>query len=113
MTIKQAKTEAGKTRSEVKAFDFKPAIVGAKAYNAAHPELYPSKLVQEIKWGAHKIGYVSTRWERHSRNFYTITEDLDYNQVGDAHYTGELVGAVIAHVWAVQKAVEVIRHANA
>jgi len=46
---------------------------------------------------------VETWWDRYSRNWVTQTKDAEGNQVGHADYTGERLGAAIAHVWALSR----------
>ena len=52
---------------------------------------------------------VETWWDCQSRNYVTSTyrwhpakgDDPYWGQEGDSHYTGDLLGAAIAHFWAI------------
>jgi len=46
---------------------------------------------------------VDTWWDRSSRNFITMTLDLQGHQIGDCDTTGNSNDAAVAHMWAIQR----------
>lgn len=86
-------------------------VASAVAYERMHQLLNRNRLAAELF--ASRVnrlvidpvtGFsVETWWDRYSRNWVTQTKDAEGNQVGSADYSGEKLGAAIAHLWALSR----------
>lgn len=83
------------------------------ARNAIALKIFNCRRYRIVTIGDHRV---ETWWESSTRNFVTQLKkrrETDWDQIGDADYTGEKTGAAIAHFWALTRAIKANENAPA
>jgi hypothetical protein len=84
-----------------------------KDRNAIALKIFTSRRYRDVILSSHRV---ETWWDSSTRNFVTQLKkrsDTDWDQIGDADYTGEKTGAAVVHYWALTKALKANENAHA